>query len=170
MYKNKNLGVIFIKSVNLNYDKYYINQGDTNFKDIKFKNGTTIKSYGCFVCAIAMKLCKRTNSRSISDKKRAIKSVISQATNSDGNVTGNSVTFNGYTLKQSKTQDMASQLLEGHACIAQVLGHFVLVVGYDKDKNDYEAYKVKDSGNRKFTTLQDVINKYGNLKSKRKLR
>ncbi len=154
-----------MKDVDLNYDNYYINQGDANFSSIKFKNNrTTVKSAGCFVCAIAMKLCKETNSSSISDKQNAIKAVIDQITDSRSYVNYNkSVTFNGYTAKVTQMDNLAGQLLQGHAYIARVPGHFVLVVGYDTSKIGLDGYIVKDPGNKNNKSLQDVILQKGSL-------
>lgn len=71
-----------MKDVNINFDSYYINQGDSSFKDIPFKgNSGNVGQSGCGVCCAAMIICRELELTSNADKAAVIKKVIADSTN-----------------------------------------------------------------------------------------
>ena len=76
---------------------YYINQGDSNYSGITFKNGTTVGPYGCGVCSFAMLVCRDKGLTTVSAKQQIIKEIIANATNASGDLTYAFGTINGTT-------------------------------------------------------------------------
>jgi len=145
----------------LNFDEYYINQGDPGFADIRFKNNTTIKSYGCGVCCAAMIVCKTLDLTQTGDKQAVIKKVIADATNADGLLTYSNVTYDGVVFKFIKNTDYMTSFDLCQPSICKLNGHFVLVNGFDSNQNAYEAYLIKDPGASANRNLQQPMQKYG---------
>ena len=160
-----------MKDILINFDKYYINQGDPNYGNILFKNKTTVRSYGCGVCCASMIICRSLNLTEIKDKQDVVKKVIADATNSSGLLTYANINFNGNTFRFIRGIDSAGLLLKNEPSICRLNGHFVLIVGYDTSKQQYEAYLIKDPGAAANRHLRQPMLRYGNeIKDKIALR
>jgi len=151
-----------ITNVDPNFRNYYLNQGASDFASIQFKNGTTVKSYGCAVCSIAMIICWKLGLTATADKVKVVKKVIADATNSSGDLLKNpSVTYGGLTVYGSNITDMHAQILAKKPAICRLNGHYVLVTGYDDSKTGFNAYLIQDPGSSANTNLSQPMAKYG---------
>lgn len=152
-------------------DAYYINQGDANFKDIPFKNGTKVGPYGCGVCSFAMLVCRDQGITTVSGKQKIIKEIIANATNANGDLTYTFGAINGKTYTHTNGVDIEAELKKGRPVVAQVPGHYVVVYAIDDSKTGNAKYLVKDPGKKSNTHLQQVMNDYNTstIKSKRVL-
>lgn len=150
---------------------YYINQGDSNYKDIAFKNGTKVGPYGCGVCSFAMLVCRDQGITTVSGKQKIIKEIIANATNSNGDLTYSFGKLNGKVYIHTNGVDIEIGLSNGRPVVVQVPGHYVVVYGVDLSKSGNSRYLVKDPGKRSNTNLQEVMNDYNTntIKSKRVL-
>jgi hypothetical protein len=149
-------------NVNLDFDRYYINQGDANYSSITFKNKTTVGAYGCGVCCAAMIICKKLGLTSVADKRSILQKVIADATNNNGLLTYSPVSYNNTTFTfNTGVADMAQQLLYSKPTICQLNGHYVLVKGYNTSQSGYSAYLIKDPGAMANSNLQQPMNTYG---------
>lgn len=150
---------------------YYINQGDSNYKDITFKNGTKVGPYGCGVCSFAMLVCRDQGITTVSGKQKIIKEIIANATNSNGDLTYSFGTLNGKVYTHTSGVDIETELAKGRPVVVQVPGHYVVVYGVDSGKSGNSKYLVKDPGKSSNTNLQQVMNDYSTttIKSKRVL-
>ncbi len=159
--------------INIDFEKYYINQADSNFATIKFKDGkSTIKDSGCGVCCAAMIICKEKDLTSNAGKIDVINEVIKQSTNNDGLLTYQPITYDGTKFVWSTISDMAGELEKnGKPSICQLPGHYVLIKGTDTSKSGYERYLIKDPGKKANTNLAQPMKTYGEtIKSKRTLK
>ena len=145
----------------IDFEKFYINQGDPDFADIQFKNRTTVKSGGCAVCCAAMIICKSLNLTSAADKQAVIKKVIADTTNDGGLVTWADIKYNGRTFRFVKNVDYWGMLWENEPSICKLNGHFVLVNGFDMNKMGYDMLLIKDPGARLNSNLQQPMQRYG---------
>ena len=150
-----------MKTILLDFDPYYINQGDPDFGNIQFKNKTTVKSYGCAVCCASMIICKALNLRAAADKQAVIKKVIADATNEGGLVTWTNINYNGRVFKFTKNADYWSMLWDNEPSICKLNGHFVVLNGFDMNKAGYEILLIKDPGVKANTNLAQPMAKYG---------
>ena len=150
-----------MKDVSLNFDKYYINQGDPDYANIRFKNSTKISSYGCGVCCIAMIICKTLNLTTVADKQAVIKKVIADATNADGLLTYADINYKGKVFKCAKAADLGLVIQENEPGICRLNGHYVLINGYDTTRPRFEAFLIKDPGAFLNFNLAQPMKKYG---------
>ena len=150
-----------MKDIQIDFDKFYINQGDPNFADIQFKNKTKVRAYGCAVCCVSMIICKTLNLISTSDKQAVVRKVIADATNANGLLTYSDVNINGKVFKFKKGIDHEVALQNNEPSICKLNGHFVVINGYDSNKTGYEAYLVKDPGAMANKNLWQPMKKYG---------
>ena len=158
-----------MKDVNINFDSYYINQGDSSFKDIPFKgNSGNVGQSGCGVCCAAMIICRELELTSNADKAAVIKKVIADSTNNKGELTYSPITYDGKTVTWTTVSDMAAQINNEVPVICQLSGHYVLVNGFDTSETGFSAYLIKDPGARANTNLAQPMEEYGEtIKSKR---
>ena len=152
-----------MKDILINFDKFYINQGDPNFADIRFKNNATVRIYGCGVCCASMIICKTLDLINISDKQDVIRKVIADATNAKGLLTYSKIEYDGKVFKFKKGIVPAAALEDNEACICKLNGHFVVINGYDSSKTGDEAYLVKDPGSAVYKNLRQPMQKYGEI-------
>lgn len=152
-------------------DAYYINQGDANYSNITFKNGTKVGPYGCGVCSFAMLVCRDQGLTTVSAKQQIIKEIIANATNASGDLTYAFGKINGTAYTHVASVDIETELAKGRPVVVQVPGHYVVVYGVDSSKTGNTKYLVKDPGKKTNTNLQQVMNDYNTstIKSKRVL-
>ena len=150
-----------MRDVNIDFNDYYINQNASSFKDIRFKNNTTVGTYGCGVCCAAMIICKEKGLTSDSDKASVIRKVIDESTNNNGDLTYNTITYGGTKFNWSIVSDMAAEIDNNTPVICQLNGHYVLVNGFDTSKSGFSAYLIKDPGARTNTNLAEPMETYG---------
>lgn len=160
-----------MRDVNIDFDNYYINQGASSFKNIPFKNDSTVGEAGCGVCCAAMIICKEKGLTSDADKANVIRKVIDDSTNNNGDLTYSTITYGGTKFSWSTTSDMAAELNGNEPVICQLPEHYVLVNGFDTSKSGFAAYLIKDPGARANTNLAEPMKTYGEtIKSKRMLK
>ena len=151
-----------MKDILINFDKYYINQGDPSYANIQFKNCTTIKTYGCAVCCAAMIICQALKLEGVPDKQAVIRKVIADATNGAGLLTYANISFGGALFKFTRgIKDLGPVIQSGTPGICRLNGHFVLVVGYDSSKPGLSAFLIKDPGAVANRNLAQPMEKYG---------
>lgn len=148
--------------------KYYINMADfSDFYTIKLgASNDTVKSSGCYICSIGTIICWYLKDSS-SNTKISILKQMAKNCNANGCYLNVPIKYNNKTFTIERIPDMAAKLFNGYPSICYVKGsansgggHFVVVNGYDSNKNGFESYIVLDPGRRCAKTLQDVMNRY----------
>jgi hypothetical protein len=123
-------------------------QYDTKFQDIKFKNNTTLKSYGC--CVMSMSMIIAYMLKATPDKFRQIvKDVVLNGTNENGDVTYLPMVVLGQKFKCTMAPDAFACVQKGIPAILRVkknsFSHYV-VFNEAEAGAKFQDYKIIDSG------------------------
>lgn len=146
------------------WSDYYINQKDSSYKDITFKNKTIVGTYGCGVCSVAMIVCKKLGLKTKDDKKKVIKHVIEEVTDGKGDLSCNgTLTYNEtkFSFTQQTMEKTKKALENKDSVICFLKGkngtHFVVITTYDETKTGNEAYLIKDPGKKNNGNLKQAM-------------
>ncbi len=143
---------------------YHIRQWKEPFANMKMKNGKSVSSSGCAVCAFAM-LIGHKEGYGESDAVQVVTDLIEECTDSNAYITNtfSNKTINGKQYSSIEVSDMAAQIQKGIPVVVRLAKngsavHYVTVVGLDTSKSGMEAYIILDPGKDSNYTLQDALN------------
>ena len=108
-----------------------------------------------------MVICRAYGLTETGDKQAVVKQVIADATDANGLLTYANVNYGGTVFTFTKNTDYRASLDICQPSICKLNGHFVLVIGTDANRPDYEAYLIKDPGAAANNNLKQPMQKYG---------
>jgi hypothetical protein len=121
-----------------------------------------VGKFGCGVCCAAMIICWKLDIYTVSGKQSVVKKVIADATDGNGSLVYTTVYYAGKEFEfDTHLVDMAGSILKGQPAICHLNGHFVLVTGYDPNRDGFEAYVIKDPASRKSRNLKQPMKWHG---------